>query len=356
MMDAVGVLGLGMYLPAEVRENAWWSAEVVATWRRPTPATLPPPPVDATPGMRAVLAAMAEQAEDPFQGTSKRHVIAADMDIGEMEVRAARAAIEQAGIDLSEIDLVLTSTTPIDRQLTNTACDLHHRLGLPNACFALHVDGAQHAFLLQLTLAETMIKAGQARTALLVQSSAVSRILDYRSPISPVFGDGATAVIVGRVAENRGILASSHHTDGARPYTLIASVPGAAWYADGRAILHMADPSGMREILLRTVDVSVESIQGALARTPYRAADVDVFAMHEGMPWLRRLVQAHTGLEQARAVDTFADTGHLFGAFVPSTLVAAERGGMLHDGDLVVIAGGGNGMSYGATVMRWGRG
>ncbi len=77
--------------------------------------------------------------------------------------------------------------------------------------------------------------------------------------------------------------------------------------------------------------------------------------MHQGQPWLRHLVQEHTRLAHARVVDTFAATGHLFGAFVPSTLAVAERDGVLRDGDLVVIAGGGNGMTYGAAVVRWGR-
>jgi 3-oxoacyl-[acyl-carrier-protein] synthase-3 len=297
---------------------------------------------------------MGAQAADPFQGAVQRHVLADDQRLLDLEHRAALSAIERAGVDPHAIDVLLTCSTPQDYQLTNSACELHERLGLPRACFSLLTEGAQHAFLLQLTIAETMILAGQAKTALLVQSSASSRLLDYADPISPVFGDGATAVVVGPVAGERGILAVTHNTDGRLPNTLIASVPGKRWYDEGLVRLHLADPVGMYDILLRTVDLSRESIEEALRRAGVQARDVDVFAMHQGQPWLRQLVQHHTRLEHARTIETFTATGHLFGAFVPSTLYAGVRDGILRDGDLVVIAGGGNGMTYGAAVVRWG--
>lgn len=351
-MQSVGILGLGMQLPPTVRTNDWWDAEVVAKWSSPTP---PPATSELTETGRAIVERMGKQARDPFQGALRRHVLADNESLLDLQVAAARIALDRAGVAAGEIDLVLTCTTPVEYQLTNSACELHEALGLPLDCFALHVDGAQHAFLLQLTLAETMIAAGQAHRALLVQASGVSRLVDPTSAISPMFGDGATAVVVGPVSTNSGIRAATHRTDGRLPNTLVASVPGGRWYDDGRAYLHLGDPRGMRDILLRTVDVSKESIETALARAGHRPSDVNVFAMHQGMPWLRELVQEHTGLAHARAVDTFADTAHLFAAFVPSTLVAAQDRGILADNDLVVIAGGGNGMTYGAAVLRWGR-
>jgi 3-oxoacyl-[acyl-carrier-protein] synthase-3 len=351
-MQRIGILGLGMHLPAAVRTNDWWPAEVVAGWpaRGGGPA-----PSDATPGVAAVVAAMREQGADPFQGTVRRHVIGDTTSILELEVLAARDALGRAGVAAQDVDLLLTCSTPTDYQLTNSACALHEALGLPRNAYALHVDGAQHSFLLQLTLARSMIVCGQARCALLVQSSALSRLMDPTSPLSPIFGDGATAVVVGPVADDKGILAVTHRTDGRLPNALIASVPGKRWYDEGRSVLHISDPMGARDILLGTVDVSREGILSALAAAGVAPEDVDVLAMHQGMPWLRRLVQEHTGLVRARAVDTFGTTAHLFAAFLPSTLVAARDQGVLRDGDLVVLAGGGNGVSYGAAVLRWGR-
>lgn len=352
-MRSVGILGFGMYLPPQVRTNDFWDPAVVATWRGPGGG--PITPESLTPAGREIVAAMQDAGGDPFQGTLARHVLAPDVPIVELEAAAALSALAHSGTSTSEIDLLLTCTAPVDYQLTNSACALHERLGLPRHCFSLQVDGAQYAFLLQLTLAQSMIQAGHARKALLVQASAASRIADVRSPVSAVFGDGATAFVVGEVSTDRGILGAAHHTDGRLPNTLVASVPGARWFDDGRAVLHLADPSGMRDILLRTVDLTVESIHAALSQARLEPRDVDVLVMHQGMPWLRHLVERHAGLTHTRSVDTYEKTGHLLAAFVPSTLVAAQEAGILADNQVVVIAGGGNGMTYGAIVLRWGR-
>lgn len=352
-MQPIGILGLGMHLPPTVRTNDWWPADVVASWRGAR-GGLPPPPEEGS-SAEAILEAMRANAADPFQGGLLRHVLHAGDSILDLEVHAAKAALADAGVEAGEVDLLLTSPAPADFQLTNAACALHQALGLPRNGFALQVEGAQHAFLLQLSVARSMVLAGTARHALLVQSSAMSRLLEASNPLSPAFGDGAAAVVVGPVGAGHGVLATTHRTDGRLPSTLVASVPGKRWYEEGRSSLHVTDPAGMLDILLRTVDLSRESILAALADAGLRPEDVEVFAMHQGMPWLRRLVQEHAGLGRARAVDTFAATGHLFGAFLPSTLVAARDRGILHDGDLVVLAGGGNGMSYGAAVLRWGR-
>ncbi len=353
MATPIGILGLGMDLPPDVRRNDFWAPAVLAS----SPQSRMQMPTEAlTPGMAAVVAEMKQLARDPSQGTVERRILADGVSLVDLEVRAARMAIARANTSLDHIDLLLTHRMPTEVQLTNPACELHERLGLPRKCFSLQTEGAQHSFLLQLSIAQAMILAGQAQTALLVQSSGVSRLLDYDDALSLAFGDGATAVVVGRVGGDRGILASTHYTEGASPHTLVASVPGKPWYAEGRSILHLADMPGVANMLLRTVDVSKTSIEDALQLASLRADQVDVFAMHQGMPWLRKLVQAQTGLSHARPIDTFSKTGHLFGAFVPSTLVAAERDGLLGDGDIVVIAGGGNGMTYGASVIRWGRG
>lgn len=353
MATPIGILGLGMDLPPDIRRNDFWDPSVLASSPQ---SRMQMPSAALTPGMAAVVTAMKQLARDPTQGTVERRVLADDVSIVELEERAARMAIERAGASLEHIDLLLTHRVPTEYQLSNPACELHERLGLPRRCFSLQTEGAQHSFLLQLSIAQAMIAAGQAHTALLVQSSGISRLLDYGDALSLAFGDGATAVVIGRVGNDRGILSSTHYTDGANPHTLVASVPGRPWYADGRSILHLADMPGTANMLLRTVDVSKTSIEEALLLAGLRADQVDVFAMHQGMPWLRKLVQEQTGLSRARPIDTFSKTGHLFGAFVPSTLVAAERDGLLNDGDVVVIAGGGSGMTYGASVLRWGRG
>lgn len=348
----VGILGLGLSLPAAIRDNSWWSSETVKTWVAPRGA---PPSLDTlTPGMRAVLDEMRKQTSDPFGGTQLRHVLGETESLLDHQVIAARQALAQANVALEDVDLLLTSVNPVDHLLTNASCELHEALRLPRQCFSLLTEGAQSSFLLQLTLAESMISAGRAKRALIVQASAMSRLTDPTDQPSAIFGDGVTAAVIGPVSDHRGILAQSHFTDGRLPNTLVASVRGKRWYDEGRPVLHLADSPGMFDIVLRTVDLSVEGIGVVLQDAGLHARDVDVFIMHQGFPWMRELVQAHAGLSRARSVETFSKTAHLFSAFVPSTLVAAQRENLLGDDRLVLVVGGGSGMTYGATLIRWG--
>jgi 3-oxoacyl-[acyl-carrier-protein] synthase-3 len=263
-------------------------------------------------------------------------------------------AITRAGVAVGEIDLLLTHTVMPDLLLGNAACQLHHRLGLPRRCFAMETDAAAYSFMMQLTLAEAMISSGRARVALLVQSCGASRFIDMADPLSPLFGDGATAVIVGRVSEGRGLRASVHHVDGRYPNTLVGSVRGGAWFDHGRGVIHVVDPAQMRAALMQTADACKESIDAVLAAAGHLASDVGVFAMYQGTPWLRRVVQDHVGLHQARSIDAFARTGYLFAAVLPAGLCLAERAGLLAEDDLVMATGGGSGMTFGSILMRWG--
>lgn len=351
----IGILGIGVYLPPEVRRNDWWSPQLVERWMNVRPEPLPASTFEGLgPGAHRVMEALKVQARDPFQGAVERRVLPRSMSVFDMEEQAARAALQRSGVASGAIDLVLTSTIVPEVQLSNPACTLHARLGLRKSCFTLHTDIATHAFLMQLTLAEAMIRAGRASHALLVQSCACSRLYDPSDVISPYFGDGATAVVVGPVAPNRGIIATSQFTDGRFPQTLVVGVPGRTWYDEGRAMLYIADPAATQRVFLETADACRESVDAVLATSGTRAAQVDFFGMHQGAAWLRGVVQAHLGLSAARSIDTFPETAYLFAATIPMNLAVAADRGLLNAGDRVLLVGGGPGMTYGATLMTWG--
>ena len=351
-MKAVGILGIGKYLPPEIRRNDWWPAEVVERWAQSRPAA-PPPVIDGLGAMAArVLEELGSQAQDPFQGAVERHVMG-DESITDMEQRAAQDAIDRAGIDASAIDLVLTHTATPEYLLSNPAAMLHERLGLRAECFAMQTESAAYGFMHQLTLAQAMIEAGRARYALLVQSSSATKLCDPHDALAPYFGDGATAVVVGPV-RGGGIRASVHYTDGRFSDTLVAGVPGGAWYDPQRSIMHIRDPGKMRTLLLRTVDLLAQSVGTALERAGCGPADVRLLCIHQGTPWLRRLTQEATGLTAAHTIETFTKTGYLFSAILPLGLRIAEDEALVKRGDTVVLLGGGTGTTYGATVIDWG--
>jgi len=351
MARNIGLLGVATYLPPEIRRNDWWPSATVERWRALRGA--PPPPEAPTPAMAQVVAELAAQAVDPFQGVTERRVMPAEMASIDMEAEAAERAIARAAIDRGAIDVLLTHTAVPDYLLSNTACVLHRRLGLAPGCFTMQAEASGNSFLMQLALAEHMLATGRARHALIVQSAAGSRLLDPDSPMSPLFGDGASAVVVGGVATG-GLLAQVHRTDGSHPRALIAGVPGRRWYDDGRIVLYSGDTGAMRQIFLETADRAAEVVAAVLADAGVAAGDVALFAVHQGTPWLRRVTQAACGLVRARAVDTFATTGYLFGASIPLVLETAQLGGLVAPGDVVVMHGGGVGSTYGATALRWG--
>jgi 3-oxoacyl-[acyl-carrier-protein] synthase-3 len=354
MATNVGIRGLGYFLPPELRRNEWWDPRIVASWQAAQREPPGPPPELRTEGQRLVARAMANHRTDPFRGAIERHILSDDMSPVDMEERAAREAIARAGVDPSEIDLLLTYRVAPDYLLSNPACEIHARLGLQPACFSMHTDVSSYAFLMQLTMAEAMICAGRARCALLIQSCAASRLLDMTDEIAPYFGDAATAAVVGRVSAPHGIEAAVHFTDGRFLRTLCAGVPGARWYDEGRAKLHLGDARQMQQLLLDTADWCKESVNAVLAkasRTPDEAAFV---CIHQGTPWLRTVVLEYLALPSARSVETFTKTGYVFASTLPLELAIALDQGLLRDGDVVVLTGGGTGMTFGSLVLRWG--
>lgn len=347
-----GLLGIATYLPPDIRRNDWWPRATVERWHRERPPS-PPPPDPHTAGMARVLEAMAAQDSDPFLGVVERRVMPGEMTAVDMEAQAAERAIAGAGIERREIDILLTHSAVPDDLATNGACALHHRLGLAPACFTMQAEASGNSFLMQLTLAEQMIAGGRARHALLVQSSAASRLVDREDPFSPLLGDGAAAVVVGPTPGG-GVLAAVHRTNGSSPRALIAGVPGGRWHDGGRIVLHRADPAAAHRLFLETADRAVEVVTAALGEAGHTVDDVDFLAVHQGTPWLRRVIQGALGMPRARSVDTFVTTGYLFGASIPLVLETAQRQAMVQQGDLVVMHGGGVGSTYSAIVLRWG--
>jgi 3-oxoacyl-[acyl-carrier-protein] synthase III len=351
-----GVLAVGLYAPPDVRRNDWWPPEVIARWaqQRQGPPTIPSDLL--TDGARRVLAAVANQATDPFGGVVERRVLAPEMTLLDAEVHAARDALVRSRIDPHDIDLLLTHAVVADHQLANPACSLHERLGLAPNCLAAHVEATGYSALAQLGLADAAIVSGRARYALLVQSCAATRLVEQTDPSSVLVGDAATAFVVGPVGAGRGVLGTAHFTEGRYPNSLIMSVPGARWFDDGDVRVHVADPGQLIAAHLRTPDSCAEAVMKALERSGHVLADVDVLCVGQGTAWLQPVVYEQLGVSHIRPFEMFQRFGYLSSASIPAALRMAEQAGELADDDLVVTVGGGTGATYGAVVMRWGNG
>ncbi len=355
----VGILAIGTYLPDNVRTNDWWPEEIVRGWQGRhvwdpdrERETLGEKPTD---GARRVMAAIAEYMGDPFQGAKERRVMPEGMTSTDMEAAAAKEAIELSGIDIRDIDLLLVAALTPDFIGVPSACVLHDRLGLNPTCFTMDADSACNSFQMQLTLSKHLINGGQARYGLLVQSSAVCRVIPAEQPFSIHFGDGATAVIVGPVSSEHGILAQAHRTDGSVHRAIVCTVEGKNWWEDGRIWTTSLDRAAARRMFLKVPDICKEVVDNILSEARCRTDEVEFFAGHQATAWFQRVSQKHSGMDKAQTLDTYTWAGTLSEANLPLVLSEAERKELLVDGDLVAMFQGGTGMTYSGTILRWGR-
>ncbi len=360
MGTAVGILGVGTYLPEVVRKNDWWPASIVAKWeeklavkkeRRSAEGAAPELP----PGAAEVIAALARYADDPFKGGLERRVMSNDMLPSDMEVAAGKNALERAGVRPSEIDLLLVFSQLPDYIAVPTAPIVHKQLGLRADCLSTSTDSACNSFLVQLAIAEQMIAAGGVKKALLIQSSAAQHLIRPEDQHSAWFGDGATAVVVGRVGQGRGILGSAHRTDGSLYRALVGGCPsGGRWFDGGQLAYYFADREASVKLALLLPSLGKTVIDEALKRAGADAGDVDFYASHQGTVWFREVTQRHLGLAHARHFDSYAWTTSLAASNIPFVLAMAEKEGLLRAGDLVAMYSGGSGITVSGTILRWG--
>lgn len=161
MKRQIGILGIGVHLPDEVRTNDWWPANVVASWQKKPIGALSSSQErlsSMSEGARKVVAALARYANDPFKGSLARRIAPRDQPASEMEVLAARDALARSGISKDKITVLLVHSVCPDYLNVPNACRVHAELGLPERCLSMSVDGMCNAFQMQLTLAQRLLQ------------------------------------------------------------------------------------------------------------------------------------------------------------------------------------------------------
>jgi 3-oxoacyl-[acyl-carrier-protein] synthase III len=358
MNKSIGILGVGSYVPPEIRGNDWWPEHVVARWQEKAGRRLEKIRAefekDAHLGARLSMAAIEALENDPFQGGYERRVMPEGMKASDMELMAAKDAVERSGVALDEIDAVLSYVLCPDFVNVPSACLVQAGLGLRERTLATNVDAVCNSFMMQLSMARGLIASGQARHVLLTQASAVSRLPLSGELFDNWWGDAATAVVVGPVSEGRGLLAQSHHADGTLWGAFVCGVPGKRWYDDA-CIAYSEDHKAHLDMLVRITDRAKQVVGEALADAGLAPEAVDFYACHQAFSWLREVTQKYVGLSDARSVDHFRWTGTVSAANLPLQLAIGEKEGLLKPGDVVATFQGGTGMTWSSMVLRWGR-
>jgi 3-oxoacyl-[acyl-carrier-protein] synthase-3 len=358
----IGILGIGAYIPPKIRRNTDWSPEVVAGFTAKSEHDLGVASASAVAQLRATesgriaLDEMAKWKDDPFHGARERRVVEPGTRSSDLEVAAAREALKNASLKASDIDLLMVYSIVPDLPAPGNAGLVHQRLELPAHSPAIDVGGACGSFLLQMRLAAPAIQSGHAKYAMLVQSSMQSVLADYRDPVSTTFGDAATAVILGPVAKERGILGCATSMDGGYyKAAAIAPADDQPWYeAQSRIQLRSLDPSRTKGLIFKIGDMAKESMDRALGEAALAPKDVDFFTSHQTIAAFSAICRRAAGLDHARTMDTFPMIGSVAAATLPFNLHMAQRDGLLKDGDVAAVFTTGAGFHWSSMVLRWG--
>lgn len=281
-------------------------------------------------------------------GIRFRHIAGEGETTGTLATDAARQALDAAGIDARDIDLIVLATATPDQTFPATATKVQAALGADD-CVAFDVAAVCSGFLYALQVADTMIRAGAHRRALVIGAETFSRILDWEDRTTCVlFGDGAGAVVLeGREVEDDGILAVKLHADGRHNDLLY--VDGGASTTGTVGKLRMRGREVFRHAVVNLAAVMRET----LGVTGHDASEVDWVVPHQANARILDATARKLDLPAERVVVTVDVHANTSAASVPLALDTAVRDGRIQRGHLLVLEAMGGGFTWGAAVVRY---
>lgn len=283
-------------------------------------------------------------------GISARHFAAPEENASDLAVEAARRALEAAGLQAGDIDLIIVATSTPDfyGNFPSTACIVQNKLGIQNGGAAFDVSAVCSGFVYALSTADAFIKAGNAKRVLVIGTEVFSRILDFSDRTTCVlFGDGAGAVVLS-ASDEPGVLAVKLHADGSHGHILCgpanptsAAVAGPSFlYMDGQAVFKLA------------VTVLEKVANEALAHAGVQASDLDWLIPHQANLRIMNGTAKKLGLSTDKMVVTVNEHGNTSAASIPLALDQAVRDGRIQPGHTILMEGVGGGFTWGAVLAR----
>jgi 3-oxoacyl-[acyl-carrier-protein] synthase-3 len=279
-------------------------------------------------------------------GIKFRHIAGPDETTATLAADAARKALDAAGMTEADIDLIIVATATPDQTFPATATKVQHILG-HHGGVAFDVAAVCSGFLYAFSVAESMIRAGSAKNALVIGSETFSRILDWEDRGTCVlFGDGAGAVVLSGEVGERGVLATQLHADGRHNELLYVDGGPSTTGTVGK--LRMQGREVFRHAVTNLSSVMYEVLEQA----ELDPSDVDWVVPHQANARIIDATARKLGLPAERVVLTVADHANTSAASVPLALDVAVRDGRIKAGDIVVLEAMGGGFTWGASVVR----
>ena len=285
-------------------------------------------------------------------GIRERHVAAEGETTSDLAYQASLRALEAAGVEAGELDLIIMGTTTPDLIFPSAACLLQHKLGA-NGCPAFDVNAACSGFIYALTIADKFIRSGAAKTALVVGSETLTRMLDWSDRGTCVlFGDGAGAVVLKADAET-GILSTHMHADGGKKELL--------WNPVGVSVGFKPEEHNAGVRVLMTGNEVFKHAVKALDSVVDEALEANGLDKHQ-LDWLvphqanLRIIEAtakRLDMPMDRVIVTVDKHGNTSSASVPLALDQAVRSGQIQRGQLVLLEAFGGGFTWGSALLRY---
>ena len=284
-------------------------------------------------------------------GISARHFAADGELTSDLALKASQKAIEAAGIDANDIDLIILATSTPDNLggFPSTACVLQDKLGIKNGCAAFDVQAVCSGFAYSLAVADNFVRSGMYQKILIVGAETFSRILNFKDRGTCVlFGDGAGAVVIG-ASDEPGILATAMHADGS--HRDILCVPGRTdnGALEGSAFLVM-DGQAVFKLAVKVLEQVAQEVLEKANLTP---ADIDWLIPHQANIRIMEGTAKKLGIDRDHVVVTVHDHGNTSAASIPLALDTAIRAGQVKRGQHLLMEGVGGGFTWAAALVKY---
>src|SRR4051812_46776144 len=288
-------------------------------------------------------------------GIKQRHKAADNEYTSQFGAKAACRALERAGLEPGDIEIIICATTTPDQIMPSTGALIQAQIGASNAG-AMDVFAACSGFLYGLTMVESMIRTGQIKHALVIGAEVLTKYVDYTDRSTCViFGDGAGAAVVGPVPEGKGILATKIRSDGRFEEQLYCPAGGTKMGTTHQTIdegMHFFKMKGneLFKVAVRSMaEISVEMLE----RAGCTIDDVDMVIPHQANQRITDAVASRLGVPEEKVYSNIAEHGNTSSASIPIAIDECIEQGKIKEGSLVLLTAFGGGVTWGGTLIRF---
>jgi 3-oxoacyl-[acyl-carrier-protein] synthase-3 len=285
-------------------------------------------------------------------GIRQRHIAVPGQTTSDLALEAARRALTRSGVTAQDVDLIIVATTTPDETFPSVATKVQARLGMTRGA-AFDVQAVCSGFIYGLSIADSFIRSGQARTVLLIGAETMSRILDWKDRTTCVlFGDGAGALVLQAEespggAKPRGVLNTKLFSDGRLHDLLYTNGGVSSTQTAGHLQMHG------REVFKHAIINISAAMEASMNEAGLTPADIDWFVPHQANQRILDGTARKLGIDPGRVISTISDHGNTSAASVPLALDTAVRDGRIKPGDLILLEAMGGGFTWGAALLRW---